>query len=45
MTENYLHDVNVIEVTSGTRTIHAAKTSVIGLQLVQQPLSMTTFFL
>ncbi|WP_374698705.1 phage tail sheath subtilisin-like domain-containing protein [Wolbachia endosymbiont (group B) of Limnophora tigrina] len=31
MTESFLHGVNVIEVTSGTRTIHAAKSSVIGL--------------
>jgi phage tail sheath protein FI len=31
MTESFLHGVNVIEVTSGTRTIRTAKSSVIGL--------------
>ncbi|WP_425384980.1 phage tail sheath subtilisin-like domain-containing protein [Wolbachia endosymbiont (group A) of Sturmia bella] len=31
MTEQFLHGVNVIEVTSGTRSVHTAKSSVIGV--------------
>ncbi|MFP3021818.1 MAG: phage tail protein, partial [Wolbachia sp.] len=31
MTEQFLHGVNVIEVTSGAKTVRAAKSSVIGV--------------
>ncbi len=31
MTEQFLHGVNVIEITSGARTVRTAKSSVIGV--------------